>query len=83
MRGANQHWRREMSAKLEGLLMENALLVGLSQQTALQRNLDIIAHNLANMETYAYKAERPLFHTYLADIRDVEGRHDDARMVND
>ena len=63
--------------------MENALLVGLSQQTALQRNLDIIAHNLANMETYAYKAERPLFHTYLTDIRDVEGRHDNARMVND
>ena len=45
--------------------MENALLIGLSQQTALQRNLDIIAHNLANMETNAYKAERPLFHSYL------------------
>jgi len=63
--------------------MENALLIGLSQQTALQRNLDIIAHNLANMETNAYKAERPLFHSYLAAIRDVQGRHDDAQMVND
>lgn len=63
--------------------METALLVGLSQQTALQRNLDIIAHNLANMETTAYKVERPLFHTFLTDVRDVQGRHDQARMVND
>ena len=63
--------------------MQNAELIGLSQQTALQRNLDIIAHNLANMDTTAYKVERPLFHTYLAAIRDVEGRHDNARMVND
>jgi len=63
--------------------MQNAELIGLSQQTALQRNLDIIAHNLANMDTSAYKVERPLFHTYLASIRDVEGRHDNALMVND
>lgn len=63
--------------------MQNAELIGLSQQTALQRNLDIIAHNLANMDTTAYKVERPLFHTYLTAIRDVEGRHDNARMVND
>ncbi len=63
--------------------MQNAELIGLSQQTALQRDLDIIAHNLANMSTTAYKVERPLFHTYLTAIRDVEGRHDDARMVND
>ncbi|MFZ1988345.1 MAG: flagellar basal-body rod protein FlgF [Alphaproteobacteria bacterium] len=63
--------------------MQNAELIGLSQQTALQRNLDIISHNLANMDTTAYKVERPLFHTYLAAIRDVEGRHDNARMVND
>ena len=63
--------------------MENSELIGLSQQTALQRNLDIIAHNLANMDTTAYKVERPLFHTYLTSIRDVEGRHDNALMVND
>jgi flagellar basal-body rod protein FlgF len=63
--------------------MENALLIGLSQQTALQRNLDIIAHNLANMGTVAYKAERPLFRTYLTDINDVEGRPDEAQFVSD
>jgi flagellar basal-body rod protein FlgF len=63
--------------------MENALLIGLSQQTALQRNLDIIAHNLANMGTVAYKAERPLFRSYLTDINDVEGRPDQAQFVSD
>lgn len=63
--------------------MENALLIGLSQQTALQRNLDIIAHNIANMGTVAYKAERPLFRTYLTGIRDVEGRADQAQFVSD
>lgn len=63
--------------------MENALLIGLSQQTALQRHLDIIAHNLANMGTVAYKAERPLFRTYLTDIHDVEGRPDEAQFVSD
>ncbi len=72
-----------MSGAPQGLSMENALIIGLSQQTALQRDLDIIAHNLANMNTNAYKAERPLFHTYLASIRDVDGRHDQAKMVND
>jgi flagellar basal-body rod protein FlgF len=74
---------QRFGANQKGSGMENALLVGLSQQTALQRQLDIVAHNLANMSTNAYKAERPLFHTYLAPIRDAEGRHDDARMVND
>lgn len=63
--------------------MENALLIGLSQQTALQRNLDIIAHNLANMGTVAYKTERPLFRTYLTGVHDTEGRPDQAQFVSD
>lgn len=63
--------------------MENAILIGLSQQTALRRNLDIIAHNLANMETVAYKSERPLFHTFLAPVRDANGDQDSAKFVND
>jgi flagellar basal-body rod protein FlgF len=63
--------------------LENALLIGLSQQTALQRNLDIIAHNLANMGTTAFKAERPLFRSYLTGIHDVEGKPDQAQFVSD
>lgn len=63
--------------------MENAILIGLSQQTALRRNLDIIAHNLANMETVAYKAERPLFNTFLTSVRNANGEQDSAKFVND
>jgi len=46
--------------------MENALLIGLSRQTALLRHMDIIANNLANSETAGYKGERPLFEEYLS-----------------
>lgn len=63
--------------------MQNAILIGLSRQTALQRNLDIISHNLANMETVAYKAERPLFRTHLTSVQDVNGNADKARYVSD
>src|SRR5579863_4037829 len=45
--------------------MENALLVGLSRQTALERQLDIIANNIANVNTTGYKADKTLFETYL------------------
>ncbi|HYM32840.1 MAG TPA: flagellar basal-body rod protein FlgF [Candidatus Cybelea sp.] len=45
--------------------MENAVYVGLSQQTAMRRELDIVANNLANMNTSAFKAEHMLFHEFL------------------
>jgi len=45
--------------------MENALLIGLSQQLALRRNLDIIANNIANINTAGYKSESVLFEEYL------------------
>lgn len=38
--------------------MENASLVGLSRQVALRRELDIIANNVANMNTSGFKAEQ-------------------------
>ncbi|MGC2180950.1 MAG: flagellar basal body protein, partial [Bradyrhizobium sp.] len=31
--------------------MENALLIGLSRQTTLERQLDVIANNIANVNT--------------------------------
>jgi flagellar basal-body rod protein FlgF len=45
--------------------MENALLVGLSRQTALERQLDIIANNIANVNTSGYKSDNTLFEEYL------------------
>lgn len=45
--------------------MQNALLVGLSRQVALGREMDVIANNLANMNTTGYKADGSLFQEYL------------------
>lgn len=45
--------------------MENTLYVALSRQMALRREMEIIANNMANMSTAAYKSERPLFQAFL------------------
>jgi flagellar basal-body rod protein FlgF len=45
--------------------MENAAYIGLSQQLALRRRLDVTANNLANMNTTAFKAENVMFSEYL------------------
>jgi len=45
--------------------MENSLLIGLSRQNALRRELDIVANNIANMNTNAYKADGAVFAEYL------------------
>jgi flagellar basal-body rod protein FlgF len=45
--------------------MENALLVGLSRQMALSNELDIIANNVANIDTTAFKADNAAFSAYL------------------
>ena len=45
--------------------MQNALLVGLSRQIALARELDVVANNIANLNTTGYKADGSLFEEYL------------------
>lgn len=45
--------------------MENALLVGLSQQTALSRQMSVLANNLANLSTTGFKSETPIFEEYV------------------
>ena len=50
--------------------MENALIVGLSRQAALARELDVIANNMANVNTNGFKARASRFAEYLdADAR--------------
>jgi flagellar basal-body rod protein FlgF/flagellar basal-body rod protein FlgG len=46
--------------------MQNALYVGLSRQIALHREMDVIANNLANMDTNGFKADGVTFEEYLA-----------------
>jgi flagellar basal-body rod protein FlgF len=41
--------------------MQNALLVGLSRQMALGREMDVVANNIANVDTTGYKADGSLF----------------------
>ncbi|HEV3397369.1 MAG TPA: flagellar basal-body rod protein FlgF [Xanthobacteraceae bacterium] len=45
--------------------MENALLVGLSRQMALQREMEVVANNIANIDTNGFKADFSLFQEYL------------------
>lgn len=45
--------------------MENALLIGLSRQMALSHELDVIANNIANVDTTGFKADNAAFSQYL------------------
>lgn len=62
--------------------MENTSYIGLSQQVALQRLMDMTAHNMANMTTPGYKSENMLFDTYLSKARSsTEGKIEGVRTA--
>lgn len=48
--------------------MENAQLISLSRQMALQRQMDVVANNLANINTSGFKGEQILFDQYLMPV---------------
>lgn len=48
--------------------MENALLVGLSRQMVLAREIDVVANNIANVNTNAFKADNSMFEQYLMPV---------------
>jgi flagellar basal-body rod protein FlgF len=52
--------------------MENALLIGLSRQVALRRELDVIANNMANVNTNGFKARASRFREYLMPVASAE-----------
>jgi flagellar basal-body rod protein FlgF len=45
--------------------MENPLLIGLSRQMVLERQMDVVANNVANVNTNGFKADNSLFEQYL------------------
>jgi len=49
-------------------MIENAQLIGLSRQIALQRQMDVVANNMANMNTTGFKAEQLLFEEYVMPV---------------
>jgi flagellar basal-body rod protein FlgF len=48
--------------------MENAVLIGLSRQIALHRELEVVANNIANLNTTGYKSDGSVFHEYLMPV---------------
>lgn len=63
--------------------MENMLLIGMSQQLAMRRQMDIIANNIANMNTTAFKAESVLFEEHLVKTDSIERPARKLAFVND
>jgi flagellar basal-body rod protein FlgF len=47
--------------------MENSIYIGLSRQIALKHQMELLANNVANLNTPGYKANKPLFERYLVD----------------
>jgi flagellar basal-body rod protein FlgF len=61
--------------------MENAQLIGLSRQIALQRQMDVVANNMANLNTTGFKAEQLLFEEYLMPVaKDRDFAFPDQRL---
>ena len=58
--------------------MENPLLIGLSRQMVLERQLNVIANNIANVNTNGYKADQSLFEEHLN-----SGAHEDNFAASD
>jgi flagellar basal-body rod protein FlgF len=48
--------------------MENSLLIGLSRQMVLERELDVVANNVANVNTTGFKADNALFEQFLMPV---------------
>lgn len=61
--------------------MENAQLISLSRQMALQRQMDVVANNLANINTTGFKGEQMLFEQYLMPVaRDKDFTYPDQPL---
>ncbi len=63
--------------------MQNGLLVGLSRQVALARELDVVANNIANINTTGYKADGTLFEEYLSSAARTDQNQGRVSFVRD
>jgi flagellar basal-body rod protein FlgF len=86
--GEPEATRRDESSAWEGgafaegsQTMENMALIGLSRQIVLHRELEVVANNIANMNTTGFKADGAVFEEYLSPVaRHGHFRGNDARM---
>lgn len=51
--------------------MENAQLIGLSRQSVLRNQLDVVATNMANINTTGFKSQQMLFREYLMPVAEA------------
>jgi flagellar basal-body rod protein FlgF len=66
--------------------MENTLLIGLSRQVALGRQLDVVANNVANINTTGFKSDGSIFEEFIAPTAresGFRGADRSVRFVND
>jgi flagellar basal-body rod protein FlgF len=66
-------WGAEVHGKIVGVQrricsMENTLLIGLSRQVALARELDVVANNVANVDTNGFKRRSTVFQEHLMPV---------------
>ncbi|KAB1073881.1 flagellar basal-body rod protein FlgF [Methylobacterium planeticum] len=62
--------------------MQNALYVGVSSQVALQRELDVIANNMANVSTTGFKGRNSRFQEYLAPVASADTFQTNDRRIS-
>ena len=55
--------------------MQNTSYVALSRQMTMARELELVANNIANAETTAYRGERMMFTDFLHDPSDAPKTH--------
>ncbi len=62
--------------------VENSFLVGLSQQLATNRAMEVIANNLANLSTPAFKRESVHFEQYIVPVDSTEAEAGDKVNIS-
>ena len=60
--------------------MENALLIGLSRQMVLQREMEVVANNIANVDTNGFKADFSQFEEFLSSAARAKGEGAGGRV---
>ena len=63
--------------------MQNAVLVGLSRQVALGREMDVVANNIANLNTTGFKADGSIFEEFLASAARADQTGGQVSFVRD
>ena len=62
--------------------MENSLLVGLSRQVALARELDVVANNIANINTNGFKTDGSVFEEFIGRVARSDNMSAQDRKVS-